>query len=114
MYRKQTYTGQLLNFNALRPDKWGKGLIIYLLNIAKQLCLSDTLFNNKVDELRKIFKPNSYPISHFNKIFDSFLNSSVTLNCDSYEEVDYVSNLKLWKRGKVDNVLIEILVTIEQ
>ena len=90
MYRKQTYTGQLLNFNALRPDKWGKGLIIYLLNIAKHLCLSDTLFNNKVDELRKIFKPNSYPISHFNKIFDSFLNSSVTLNCDSYEEVDYV------------------------
>ena len=90
VYRKQTHTGQLLNFNALCPDKWKKGLILCLLNIAKRLCSSDILFNNEVDKLRKMFKLNSYPISYFNKILDGFLNSSVTLNNDSNEDVNFV------------------------
>ena len=37
-----------------------------------------------------MFKLNSYPISYFNKVLDGFLNSSVTLNNDSNEDVNFV------------------------
>ena len=90
VYRKQTHTGQLLNFTAACPDKWKKGLIICLLNIAKRLCSSEILFNNEVDKLRKMFKLNSYPISYFNKVLDSFRNPSVTQNNDNDEDANYV------------------------
>ena len=67
-----------------------KGLNICLLNIAKRLCSSNFLFNYEVDTLQKMFKLNSYPISYFNKVLDSFLNPSVTQNNDNDEDVNYV------------------------
>ena len=42
--RKTTHTGLLLNFKALCPLKWKSGLILRLLNHAKAICLSKSLF----------------------------------------------------------------------
>ena len=43
IYKKQTYTNLLLNFNAICLINWKSGLIICLLNRAKIICFTTTL-----------------------------------------------------------------------
>ena len=45
VYRKPTPTGLMLNFKAICPDIWKRGLILCLLNIAKHVCSRKDLFN---------------------------------------------------------------------
>ena len=47
VYRKKTHTGVMLNYSAIVPVNWKKGLILCLLNIAKKLCSTPSLFDNK-------------------------------------------------------------------
>ena len=91
VYRKPTHTGLMLNFKAICPDSWKRGLILCLLNIAKNVCSSEDLFNLEVDKLRQMFKLNGYPLYYFNKVLDKFLNPSTTNdNVDSNDDVDFV------------------------
>ena len=68
IYRKQTHTNLLLNFNAICPMNWKSGLIICLLNRAKIICSTTALFQKEVKELRSMFQENGYPKSYFDKI----------------------------------------------
>ena len=77
VYRKPTHTGQMLNFSAMCPDKWKRGLILCLLNIGKRICSNDYLFNEEVIKLRNMFKLNGYPTYYFNKVLDKFNNPTV-------------------------------------
>ena len=56
IYRKQTHTNLLLNFNAICPINWKSGLIICLLNRAKIVCSTTALFQKEVKNLGKCFK----------------------------------------------------------
>ena len=56
VYRKETHTGVLLNFNAVAPTQWKRGLILCLLNRAKMICSSPCLFS---DENFAIFNSES-------------------------------------------------------
>ena len=44
VYRKQTYTGVLLNIEAVCPMSWKKGLILGAINRAKNICSSNEAF----------------------------------------------------------------------
>ena len=41
VYRKPIHTGLMLNFGAICPETWKRGLILCLLNIAKHICSND-------------------------------------------------------------------------
>ena len=73
IYRKQTHTNLLLNFNAICPINWKSGLIICLLNRAKVICSITALFQKEVKELRSMFQENGCSKSYFDKIFKRFL-----------------------------------------
>ena len=73
IYRKQTHTNLLLNFNVICPINWKFGLIICLLNQAKIICSTTALFQKEVTELRSMFQENAFPKSYFDKIFKRFL-----------------------------------------
>ena len=74
VYRKPTHTGQMLNFNAVCPIAWKKGVILCHLNIAKRLCSNDELFNLEVDKLRQMFYDNGYPSFFFQNVLNKFLS----------------------------------------
>ena len=95
VYRKPTHTGQMLNFSALCPDKWKRGLILCLLNIGKRICSNEYLFSEEVEKLRKMFKLNGYPVYYFNKVLEKFLNP--TLNNNNSDNTDDDNNCMLIK-----------------
>ena len=75
IYRKSTHTGVFLNFLASAPTAWKKGLIMCLLHRTKLICSNVTLFNAEVDNLRKMFISNSYPVSFFNNVLSNFIDN---------------------------------------
>ena len=77
----------MLNFSAICPDKWKRGLIFCLLNIAKRICSNDILFNQEVDKLRHMFKMNGYPLYYFNRVLERFLNPP-SINNDNNSDED--------------------------
>lgn len=82
IYRKKTHTGVFMNFNAIVPTKWKFGLILCLLNTAKVVCTSDSLFWEEISKLRKMFFLNNYPKFFFDKALKRFLEkqNSATVN----------------------------------
>ena len=72
IYRKQTHTNLLLNFNPICHINWKSGLIICLLNRAKIICSTTALFQKEVKELGSMFQENGYPKSYFDKILKDF------------------------------------------
>ena len=93
VYRKPTHTGQMLNFSAMCPDKWKRGLILCMLNIGKRICSTEILFNEEVNKLRKMFQLNGYPVYYFNKVLNQFLNP--VLNNSNSDNSDDDSNFVL-------------------
>ena len=67
----------MLNFTAIVPTSWKKGLIITMLHRAKKVCSSLDLFNIEVENLREIFYKNGYPNNFFNNVLDKFMNRSI-------------------------------------
>ena len=65
VYRKDTTTNVILNFDAIAPDKWKSSLINCFLHRAWKVCTSNQLFDKEVDNLFKIFSENGYPAKFF-------------------------------------------------
>ena len=61
VWRKETNTGILLNFNALCPNVWKLSLALCLLNRAKSICSSQHLFEVEIGKLKRLFYDNNYP-----------------------------------------------------
>ena len=85
VYRKSTHTGVFLNFHALAPSQWKKGLILCLINRAKSICSSSALFYEEVCNLRKMFINNCYPASYFDYVLKKATSASSHQN-DSVDE----------------------------
>ena len=77
VWRKNTNTGVILDYNAICPKSWKTGLIMCLLKRAKTICSNNMLYNKEVCKLRSIFLKNSYP----NWFFENAL-----LKCDDREK----------------------------
>ena len=87
VFRKLTHTGVFLNYTALAPSAWKKGVILCLLHRAKMICSTVSNFNDEVNALRKMFISNSYPVSFFDNVLKSFNDKrSSSSNSDTSEE----------------------------
>ena len=88
IFRKSTHTGVFLSFLANAPTAWKRGLIKCLLHRAKMICSSVSLFNNEVDNLRKMFVSNAYPVSFFNNVVTNFCTVFDCALIDNTDEND--------------------------
>ena len=60
VYRKETHTGVFLNFHAVAPTLWKRGVIMCLLYRAKMICSGVSLFNVEIFALKNMIFHNSY------------------------------------------------------
>ena len=74
VYRKKTYTGLLLNYDAVCPRRWKIGLIHCFLNRAYRICSDWSLLHDEFSHLQKIFMSNGYPSHVFQKCLKIFLD----------------------------------------
>ena len=73
VYRKPTHTGLFLNYHAVAPLAWKKGLIMCLLHRAKLICSSPLILSSEINNLKKMFMNNCYPAHFFDKIVENFM-----------------------------------------
>ena len=78
VFRKRTYTGLILNFSAICPQKWKFGLIQCLLHRAYTISSSWLTFSQEVHFLKGVFSQNGYP----EDVFTSCLRRFVNNKCD--------------------------------
>ena len=94
VWRKPSHTGLLLNYHAVCPLKWKFGLITCILNRAKAICSTESLFRSEITKLKEMFFKNGYSAWFFNKILNSFYNSRQQENDKTSE--DEKDNQKLY------------------
>ena len=73
VFRKETYTGLLLNYRAFCPFAWKKALIMGFLKRAFTVCSNWFLFHQEVMTLRNYFTRNGYPQELFERVLNVFL-----------------------------------------
>ena len=78
VFRKHTFTGLLLNFLAVCPQKWKFCLIQCLLHRAYTISSCWLTFSQEVDFLKSVFSQNEYP----EDLFTSSLRRFVNDKCD--------------------------------
>ena len=101
VFRKETNTDVLLNYEAVAPTKWKSGLILCLLNRAYRICSSSRLFGLEVEKLKNIFIKNAYPASFFDKVHKKFMEKLTTNSqCTDAEEENFRFNLSIPYIGK--------------
>lgn len=71
VYRKPTFTGMCLPFDAYCPEKYKSGLVKCLVNRAQRICSPSTL-QGELDFLRDMFHSNGYP----SRITDKYITLS--------------------------------------
>ena len=78
IFRKSTFTGLMLNFNAQCPMRWKVGLIQCLIHRAFLVSSSWEIFNNEIEFLRNTFSKNGYPVDLFWHYVKKFVDSRQT------------------------------------
>ena len=91
MWRKETNTGILLNFNAIGPNVWKSSLVLCLLNQAKFTCSSKHLFEVEIGKLKRLFYDNNYPTWFFDKIYNKF---KAKLDDIPVDQISVVNNME--------------------
>ncbi len=113
VHRKSTYTGLCLNFHALCPEIWKKGLIKCLLNRAFLVCSTWKLFHEEVCKLKEFFLKNAYPVHYFERIVKDFLShklNNTKVASDSNDKkilfkLPYVGKPSLILKRKLQKIL---------
>ena len=77
VFRKRTYTGLILNFSAVCPQKWKFGLIQCLLHRAYTMSNSWLTFSQEVDFLKSVFSQNGYPEDLFTSYLRRVMNNKM-------------------------------------
>ena len=80
VFRKPTFTGQLLNFSSICPFTWKISLIYCFLHRAYLICSSWDLFHKEVSYLHNIFVKNGYPSDIFYSVLKRFVSSKYCSN----------------------------------
>ena len=82
IYRKPTHTNVFLNYKAMAPNSFKRGLILGFLTTAKRLCSSTLYFDQEVSKLKHMLYLNGYPNFYFNKILSEFKTKNDLINRD--------------------------------
>lgn len=77
VFRKATNTGVVLNFCAVCPDQWKKGLIQCFLHRAWTVCSSYVLLHQEIEKLKTMFTSNGYPLQFIEGIVSKFLHDKL-------------------------------------
>ena len=72
VYRKPTNTNVLMHHQAVAPTKWKTSIIRCFLNRAYRLSSTEELYNCEVDNIRRIFRANGYPITTIDAVISAF------------------------------------------
>ena len=75
VYRKDTFTGRLLNFKSVVPKTWKDGLINTLVHRAYHLSSTWHNFHKEIETIRNVLIFNDYPNWSLNRVLKRFLNS---------------------------------------
>ena len=100
VFRKKTHTGVFLNFSSICPTQWKRGLIMCLINRAKCICSTLSLFNDEVSRLRKMLISNCYPSRFFDCAVDRVLNPRISVTSDTESVHSNYSILRIPYYGK--------------
>ena len=103
VYRKPTHTGLFLNYHALAPMAWKKGLIMCLLHRDKLICSSPLILSSEISNLKKMFIDNCYPAHFFDKIVEKFMAWDTASTSSSVDTTTSSSN---------DDTLPYIILTV--
>ena len=82
VFRKPTFTGLLLNFDALCPNSWKKALVFCFLKRAFVICSNWSLFHKEVLKLKRTFVLNGYSEDFFNHAVNRFLSKCLVSSND--------------------------------
>lgn len=112
IYRKPTFTGLLLNFNALCPRNWKNTLVLGMLHRAYNVSTNWNLFHNECSKITNILSRNGYPLqliqSTINKFIGRKLNNSSRVTIDN----DFNKIIKIpfvgYASQKFSNKLVKI------
>ena len=99
IYRKQTNTDVLLNFDSVAPSAWKKGLIKCLLYRAKSICSSDSLLSKEFTKITNIFLKNGYPDWFLRRVRQKFERDMDSEKTDTNDN-EWKNILKLPYIGK--------------
>ena len=103
-YCKDTDTGLVLNYHALAPEKYKKGVIIGMIYRIYRACSSWKHIAESLDRARKILKNNQYPEDYIEntikETLDKILTSSKETEKSEKEKEEHLS-VFLNYRGKV-------------
>ena len=78
VHRKDTFSGVFTNFQSFLPDVYKRGLVATLLHRAYMINSSYTSLHNEIENLKKIFGKNRYPLNFIDKCIFRFLNKMYT------------------------------------
>ena len=74
VFRETTFSGVFTNFDSFIFEFYKTGLIFTLLFCCFTVCSDMQSFHLEVDQLRQIFKCNSYPVTLIDQCVETFLN----------------------------------------
>jgi hypothetical protein len=66
IYRKDTFTGQLLKWDSFVPIEYKKASIVSMVRRALAVCSTYALLDTKFDKIREIGQQNGYPLLFIN------------------------------------------------
>ena len=111
VFRKQTYTNLLLNFQVVCPRKWKTGLVYCMLHRVWLICSSQLLFDKECKTLAHIFSLNGYPHHFFNRVLSNFLiNIAENKEKEDSENDQFI--LKIPYLGKCSTIFAQRMSSI--
>ena len=87
VYRKPTFTGMCLQWDAFCPVKYKVGLVRCLVNRAKRIC-SKSMLEGELDFLNEMFRKNGYPQAVINRHVTTPVPASVDQENDLSTSID--------------------------
>ena len=93
VFRKSTYTGLMLNFASLCPNKWKFGLVQCLLHRAYLISSDWHIFSKEIDFLKSVFSKNGYPADFFCACVNKFLNGKCATKSNTKITEDKVETI---------------------
>ena len=82
IYRKDTYTGILLNYDAICPKQWKNGLVYGMLHRAYTVADCWNVFHNEVNKISLIFVNNGYPKKMIERVVHKFIDKKINVKED--------------------------------
>ena len=112
IYRKDTFTGLLVNFHAVCPIQWKRGLIVGLLHRAYETCSSWKSFRLETEKIEKLLLNNSYPHKFVSNILTKFMETKMTVTPENQPSESVKHTFQIPYVGKPSIILKKKLIKL--